>query len=129
MSRDHRKLRVFHLADQWAVEVYRLTQQFPNEERYGLQSQIRRAAVSTAANLVEGCARSTTKDYLHFVAIALGSASEARYLVDLSARLGFLKSDQSAELDQQAELLVRGLQSLHSSLSTAGLPQPDARSP
>lgn len=124
MSRDHRKLRVFHLADQWAVEVYRVTQQFPNEERYGLQSQIRRAAVSTAANLVEGSARNTTKDYLHFdfVAIALGSASEARYLVDLSARLGFLKPEQFAELDQQAELLIRGLQSLHSSLSPACVP-------
>ena len=116
MSRDHRQLRVFHLADQLAVEVYRATKQFPNEERYGLQSQIRRAAVSTAANLVEGCARSTTKDYLHFVTIALGSASESRYLIDLATRLGMLKPDQFAELDRQADLLIRGLQSLLSSL-------------
>ena len=116
MSRDHRQLRVFHLADQLAVEVYRATKQFPNEERYGLQSQIRRAAVSTAANLVEGCARSTTKDYLHFVTIALGSASEARYLADLATRLGLLKPDQFTELDQQADLLIRGLQNLLTSL-------------
>ena len=116
MSRDHRQLRVFHLADQLAVEVYRVTQQFPNEERYGLQSQIRRAAVSTAANLVEGCARSTTKDYLHFVTISLGSASEARYLVDLATRLGMLKPQQFTELDQQADLLIRGLQNLLTSL-------------
>ena len=56
------------------------------------------------------------KDYLHFVTIALGSASEARYLADLATRLGLLKPDQFTELDQQADLLIRGLQNLLTSL-------------
>jgi len=67
MSRDHKKLRVFALADQVAFEVYRATATFALVERYGLQAQLRRAAVSTAANIVEGCARTTTKDYVHFL--------------------------------------------------------------
>jgi four helix bundle protein len=90
MSRDHTKLRAFQLADALVVDIYKETKAFPTEERYGLQSQIRRAAVSVASNLVEGSARRGENEYLNFCNIACASAFETRYLIDLSCRLGIL---------------------------------------
>ena len=101
MSRDFRKLNVFQIADDVAVEISRAAKSFPNEERYGLQSQLRRAAVSSAANIVEGCARKTPRDYLNVMSISLGASSEVRYLFDLSHRLGFLSQENYEKLAPQ----------------------------
>jgi four helix bundle protein len=90
MSRDFRKLRSFQLADDLLIQVYRLSAVFPPVERYALQGQLRRAALSAATNIVEGSARRTTREYLSFINIAAASATEARYLADVSRRLGFL---------------------------------------
>jgi four helix bundle protein len=89
----------------------------PKEERYALQSQIRRAAVSVPANIVEGSARRTTKDYAHFLVIALGSASELQYLLTLAARLKFIEPAVAKDLDDKAGQLLRGLQRLVTSMT------------
>jgi four helix bundle protein len=123
MSRDPSKLKVFHLADELVLEVYRITCGFPVEERYGLQTQPRRAAVSVPTNIVEGCARNSERDYLHFVAIAIASASEVRYLLGLSGRLGILQSVDQEPLVGGYDDLIRGLQKL---LSVLRHPKPAA---
>jgi four helix bundle protein len=87
--RDHTKLRAFELADEVAVLTYRVTAGFPQEERYGLTSQIRRAAVSVPSNIVEGCARESQADYLRFLYIAFGSLREPHYQINFSKRPGF----------------------------------------
>jgi four helix bundle protein len=112
VAQDHRKLLVFDLADKLVVEVYNQTRSFPPAEQFGLQSQIRRAAVSVPANIVEGFARASAKEQLRFLLIALGSASELRYLVDLAVRLGFIPAERHHALDDACDHIVRGLQSL-----------------
>jgi four helix bundle protein len=74
--RDHTKLRAFELADRLALRVYLKTSAFPRDEQCGLTSQLRRAAVSIASNIVEGCARSSLADYLRFLDMTYGSACE-----------------------------------------------------
>jgi four helix bundle protein len=117
MSRDPMKLHAFRLADQIVIDLYRATARFPIEERYGLQSQLRRGAVSVVANLVEGSARRSARDYLHFVRISIGSASQVRYLLHLVARLGFMEAKVAADLARRCGDVVRALQSLTTSLS------------
>ena len=112
MSRDHRKLRVFTMADDLAVRVYHLTELLPREERFGLKVQLRRAAVSVAANIVEGCARATTREYGSFLNIAFGSAAEARYLLQLSFRLNFLPQAEFRSADAAYNELLGALQKL-----------------
>jgi four helix bundle protein len=116
MSRDHRKLRVCDEADGLVIDIYQATKGFPPEEKYGLRAQIRRAAVSCAANIVEGCARRTTKDYLNFCNIAVGSACEVRYLLGLSRRLGMLDDAIAWKFDARCDKLIRGLMRLIESL-------------
>jgi four helix bundle protein len=112
MSRDHRKLRVFQLADDLVLRVYHATRVLPVEERYGLQAQIRRAVVSSACNIVEGCARRSTKEYGHFLNVAFGSSAEARYLVSIATRLQFLPSATGQELDDAFDTLLNAMNRL-----------------
>ena len=101
--RDHTKLRAFELADKAAVEVYRLTREFPKEEIYGLTSQMRRASVSVPSNIVEGCARDSEPDFLRFLDIAFGSMRELRYQASLAKRLGFSNTDTFEQTDRLLE--------------------------
>jgi four helix bundle protein len=110
--RDHTKLRVFALADNLVLAVYRASSGFPKSEQHGLHSQMRRAAVSIAANIVEGCARSTQKEYVRFVEIAYGSARELEYEISLCDRLGYLTAGPSVDLHNQCVATAKGLNGL-----------------
>ena len=116
MSRDHTRLDVFHLAHRLAVDVYHLSAKLPQEERFGLRSQLRRAAVSIPANIVEGCVRHSARDYARFVDIALGSAVELRYLLDLIIDLDVLARDAVVACRTRSDSVVRALQNLRKAI-------------
>ena len=110
--RDHTKLRAFELADELAMLVYQLTAEFPKEELFGLTSQIRRAAVSVASNIVEGCARDSEADYPRFLNMAFGSLRELHYQLNLSKRLGLLPNEDSSLIEPkvvETEKVLNGL--------------------
>lgn len=116
MARDYRKLRVFDLADGLVVRIDHVTKAFPATERYGLQVQLRRAALSVPTNIVEGSARRSTRDFVHFITIAAGSAYEARYLTEVSERLGFLSSAEGRDLQAAYTSVCAQLEALIQSL-------------
>jgi four helix bundle protein len=116
MSRDYRKLKVFALTDQLVLDTYCVSVGFPNAERFGLQSQIRRAAVSVAANVVEGSARQTTREWLNFLNIAAGSATEASYLANVAGRLGLVEEREAAGLERGYSELAAGLRAMSRAL-------------
>lgn len=110
--RDHTKLKAFELADELVDLVYKMTGCFPKEELYGLTSQIRRSAISVPSNIVEGCARDTQADYVRFLYIAFGSLRELHYQLNLSKRLGFLKSEELSIIEPrvtETEKVLNGL--------------------
>jgi len=102
-------LKVWQRSHALVLQIYRLTTGFPVDERYGLVSQIRRAAVSIPANIAEGSKRRRSNDYARFLNIAEGSAAEVDYLLILSRDLGLVTATAAepirAELDEIARML------------------------
>ncbi len=102
-------LNIWKEAHQLTLEIYKLTNKFPNGEIYGLISQMRRAAVSVAANIVEGMGRNTTRELLSFSYNARGSLSEVIYYLILSKDLGYLKEENFDRLYQRYNGLAKGI--------------------
>jgi four helix bundle protein len=82
--KDFRQLKVWAKSHELALSIYRVTNDFPREERYGLTSQIRRSTTSIPTNIAEGCGRNTDADFARFLQMAMGSANETEYQLLLS---------------------------------------------
>ena len=100
--RDYKKIKAWELAHQLVLSVYRSTTHFPVSEQFGITSQLRRAASSVPANIAEGSGRTTDKDFLRFLDIALGSLKETEYFLLLSNDLNYLEKAEWTLLQEQA---------------------------
>ena len=115
-SRSFKDVRVWQEAHAWVLEVYRLTEKFPVSERYGLTSQLRRAATSVPSNIVEGFRRRTKADKIRFYNIAHASLDEAAYQLLLAHDLGFASTEPlQAKADEVAKRLSAYIQGLERS--------------
>ena len=95
---DHKDLDAWKNAMQLAVEIYHITKDFPQEERYGLTSQLRRAGVSIPTNMAEGAAKGSDKDFVRFLHISLGSLAELETLMILSSKLNYCDNNTLIEI-------------------------------
>jgi four helix bundle protein len=116
---DYRKLKAWKKAHELAILVYHATESFPSTERYCLVSQMRRAAISAASNIVEGVGRNRSAETARFVRIAPGSCTELEYQVLLSKDLKFLQGDLALKLTERTMELRAMLASLHRRLLPA----------
>ena len=112
MSRDHRKLRVYHAAHALTLSIYKETKNFPRDEWFGIRRHLREAAVSITANLVEGNARRSTAEYVNFLNVSRGSAAELAYLIRLSSELGYLSPCAAAGLSQACDEVIPQFEAL-----------------
>jgi len=101
MDKPHKKLDVWKESIALVILVYELTRRFPKEELYGLVNQIRRAAVSIPANIAEGAARQTRREFLQFLYIARGSISEVDTYLEIAKRLGYIGQESIANVDKK----------------------------
>ena len=110
--KDFKELKVWQKAHALALAIYKVTKDFPREEIYGLTSQIRRAAVSISANIAEGCGRRSDGEFVRFLQIARGSASEVECHLLLARDLKFLPESTYQDLEKKLIEVQRMLTSL-----------------
>lgn len=114
--RPHEKLDVWNKAVEMVTMVYAVTKSFPSDERFGLTSQVRRAAVSVPANIAEGAARQSDKEFCHFLSVAQGSASELETELLIAKNLGYLSTEDHARIYSEINLIARMLVGLSKSV-------------
>jgi len=116
-------LKVWQLAKEIAVIIYRITLGFPKEELYGLSSQMRRSAISVSSNIAEGFNRFYKKDYQRFLMIALGSCGELESQTEVGIELGYITHEGLGDLLEKLNHENRMLRKLHSKLGEERQPR------
>ncbi len=120
MLKNYKDLKVWQRSYQLCLDIYKITKGFPKEERYGLISQIRRAALSIPCNIAEGYGRKTTVEYIRSLYIAYGSNCELETQIVLSGDLGYIKAEELkrlqaiiGEVERMLKALIKSLEYKH----------------
>lgn len=117
MARSYEDLDVWQRAINLAERVYTLTADFPNDERFGLVSQLRRSAVSVASNIAEGSARNTKGEFTQFLGIASGSLAELKTQLIIANRVRFIDDIALACIVEEINISARMLYALRNSMT------------
>ena len=120
MLKNFKELTVWQKSYKLCLEIYRLTKIFPDDERYGLTSQMRRAAVSVSSNIAEGYGRKTTPEYIHSLYIAYGSICELETQILLSVDLNYINPDNMRKVQDDLNEVERMIKALIKSLESKG---------
>jgi four helix bundle protein len=115
-----RDLIVWQKSMALVTDIYRLSRMLPNEEQYGLISQLRRSAVSIPSNIAEGYGRKSTGDYIRFLQVAMGSVYELQTQWEICLNLDYIKAASFQDLYEKSREIERMLSSLISKISTNG---------
>lgn len=113
--RNYEDLKVWERSHKLCLIIYKLTDLFPNEEKFGLISQLRRASSSVPTNIAEGCGYDTAKEFARFIKIASGSITEVAYLLRLSKDLKFIAENDFNSVSEEAKIIRRMLYNLRMS--------------
>jgi len=114
--RPHQNLQAWSQSVELVTTIYKTTERFPKEERYGLTSQIRRAAVSIAANIAEGAGRRSPREFAYFLSNSQGSASELETELIIANKLGYLDETNFTKLTWELDRIGRLITGLSRSL-------------
>jgi four helix bundle protein len=114
--RPHENLDVWKKSIELTLSIYEATERFPRDERFGLMSQLRRAGVSIAANIAEGAGRKSLKEFINFLSIAQGSASEVETELLIAFRLGYLTETEYKGIVSKLDEIGRMITGLSSHL-------------
>ena len=107
MIRSYRDLDIWRRAKNYAVQIYKVTEEFPRSEVYGLGGQMRRAAVSIPSNIAEGFRRKSKKEKSHFLRVAYGSGAELETQLEISRDLGYIDDAAYRELGRELDEIMR----------------------
>lgn len=127
--RNFKDLIVWQKSVNLSIHVYHLTKSFPDGERFGLTSQIRRCAVSVASNIAEGKQRSTTKDYVNFLKISRGSLAELETQLIIAEKLRFVEKTSYNNIAMEIEVISKMLNAMIGKLSGKAVPNPQSLTP
>jgi len=124
---DYKKLKVWEDAHEFTIRIYSITKKFPDNERYGLTSQIRRSASSIPTNIVEGCGQLDNGNLIRFLGIAKGSAFEVEYQLQLVKDLKYINEEEFTILNEKIQKIISMLTNLIKSLQSKRKTKNDQR--
>ena len=123
---NYKNLHIWQEGITLARRIYEVTSHFPANEKFGIVSQMTRAAVSIPSNIAEGAGRNSNKDFVHFLSIAIGSIFELHTQITICEQIGYITAEEAKELDEQTFTLQQQIYSYRQRIEGSALRQGEA---